>query len=206
MLALAFDRDNQLLASGSLDHTIRLWSVRQSGHTLNVKSAGTLKGHVGSVHALAFHPTERRLASGSMDRTIKIWDLDFGVEVATLRGHAGHVNDLAFDVQGERLLSASGGFRGSDNVARLWETGVEPEVRLRRANIKRAHDEVLRLFQTAIESLDDARTKIKLNRRLTAEVRATALAEFDNMKPRPVWLNRRANNILNDPETPEMSH
>jgi tetratricopeptide (TPR) repeat protein len=68
--SVAFSPDGTLLASGSADHTIKLWNV-VSGTELQ-----TLKGYTGDVFSVAFSPNSRQIASGNADGTIRIWNLD----------------------------------------------------------------------------------------------------------------------------------
>jgi len=63
--SVAFD-NNDLLASGSDDGTIKLWN-KYTGDLLN-----TLSGHGGFVESVAFD-TNDMLASGSRDNSIKLW-------------------------------------------------------------------------------------------------------------------------------------
>ena len=72
----AFAPDGRTLASGSLDHTIKLWDSA-SGRLLR-----TLTGHTHWVNSVAFSPDGRTLASGSGDKTIKLWNLS-NVNAAT---------------------------------------------------------------------------------------------------------------------------
>ena len=64
--------DNQLLASGSADNTIRVW------HLATGKLMDILTGHSEPVRSVAFSPNDQILASGGEDRTIKIWGLGTG--------------------------------------------------------------------------------------------------------------------------------
>ena len=56
------------LASGSADHTVKLWEPA-SGKLLR-----TLEGHKSSVLSVAFDPAGRTLAGGSDDKTVKLWE------------------------------------------------------------------------------------------------------------------------------------
>jgi WD40 repeat protein len=64
---VALSPDEQIIASGSADKTIKLWHL-QSGELL-----GTFTGHANTVTALSFTASGEMLVSGSLDKTIKIW-------------------------------------------------------------------------------------------------------------------------------------
>lgn len=111
---VAFSPDGGMVASGSIDDTVRLWNV--AGGSLRA----TLMGHTDDVYAVAFSPDGSRIASGGYDHVIRLWDVDSGETIKTLSGHTDLVNALAFHPNGRHLASAS-----DDNTVRIWdvETG-----------------------------------------------------------------------------------
>ena len=68
---VAFSPDSQLLATASVDKTVKLWDAA-TGNEIE-----TLRGHSGYVFSVAFSPDGQRLASAGGYRThgeVKIWD------------------------------------------------------------------------------------------------------------------------------------
>jgi WD40 repeat protein len=68
--SVAFSPVRKLLASGSGDHSVRLWDP-SSGH-----GQRPLEGHSLGVWAVAISPDGRLLASASADKTVRLWSLD----------------------------------------------------------------------------------------------------------------------------------
>lgn len=114
ILSVALSSDGQLLASGSADHTIKLWSP-YTGQCLH-----TLQGHRSWVWTISFSRDYQVLASGSYDHTIKLWHVNSGECWQTLEGHPSSVLGVAFSHDGSRLVSG-----GYDQMIKLWqlETG-----------------------------------------------------------------------------------
>jgi WD40 repeat protein len=111
-LAFSSSGQEQLLASGSSDCTVRLWDM----HTR--ECVAVLEGHKHWVNSVAFSPDDRLLASASDDCTVRLWDVverraNFPVHV--LRGHTSYVCSVSFSPDGRQL--ASGSF---DRTVRLW--------------------------------------------------------------------------------------
>ncbi|MEX0269344.1 WD40 repeat domain-containing protein [Leptolyngbyaceae cyanobacterium UHCC 1019] len=104
---LAFSPDQTLLASSSLDQTIKLWNVAQGTLVASFQS--------GRVTSLAFSPDGSRLASGSRlqqwadgatsPEGVQVWEVATGQLLYTL--DAGLVNDLAFNPDGRSLAAGA---------------------------------------------------------------------------------------------------
>lgn len=64
-----------VIASGSADHTVKIWDVSLAGSDNNKANAGTFKHHKDKVQAVQWHPVEATiLATGSYDRTVALLD------------------------------------------------------------------------------------------------------------------------------------
>jgi WD40 repeat protein len=119
--SVAFNFDGKILASGSEDKTVKLWSLETS------EEICTLKGHSDTILCVAFSPNENILATSgdANDKTIKIWNLDKN-KVSTLRGHSdwfGGINSVAFSPDGKTLVSGS-----KDKTVKLWHIDKEKEL------------------------------------------------------------------------------
>jgi WD40 repeat protein len=69
VLAVDFNRDGSVIASGGIDKTIQIWDVKTG------KSMQILNQHEAPVLSLSFNPKDETLVSGSADRTVKVWQL-----------------------------------------------------------------------------------------------------------------------------------
>ena len=108
--SVAVSPDGTWLASGSDDHTVKLWDV-QTG-----ECRATLTGHTDCIRSVAITPDGQRILSGSFDQSLRIWDAGSGVELAKLEGHTGKIWSVVALPDNHRALSV-----GYDMRLRLWE-------------------------------------------------------------------------------------
>jgi WD40 repeat protein len=88
--SVAFSPDNLRIASGSDDHSIKIWDA-YSGSLLN-----TLNGHTDFVWSVAFSPDNSKIISGGHDKSIGVWDVHTGQLLNTLIGHTDPILCVAF--------------------------------------------------------------------------------------------------------------
>jgi WD40 repeat protein len=137
VLTLAYTKDGKLLASGSVDNTIKFWDP-STGNELR-----TLKGHDGTVMSVAFSPDERLLASGSADNSAKIWDVATSTVRQTLAGHSLYVSSVQFSPDGKLLATAS-----ADQQVKIWDVITGREIRTVLPNIDPKYSIGLRVLFT----------------------------------------------------------
>ena len=79
--------DSQYVASGSMDHTVRIYDT-------NTKQTFLLKGHTDWVNAVKIDSASRTLLSASDDCTVRLWDLDTRQCIKVFEGHVGQVQQV----------------------------------------------------------------------------------------------------------------
>jgi WD40 repeat protein len=104
--SVCFNPDGKMLASGSSDNTIKLWSL-PGGQLIK-----TLEGHSNTVYSVGISPDGKTLVSGSTDNTIKLWSLPGGQLIKTLEAHNCSVS---ISPDGKMLASGS-----ADKTIKLW--------------------------------------------------------------------------------------
>ncbi|EJC98391.1 WD40 repeat-like protein [Fomitiporia mediterranea MF3/22] len=105
--SVAFSPDGALVASGSIDATIRIWDA-ESGQVIS----GPFEGLTDCV---AFSPDSTRIVSGS-GSTVRIWNIEKGQTISEpFEGHTGPVRSVAFSPDGMYVVSGS-----TDKTIIIW--------------------------------------------------------------------------------------
>ena len=129
--AIALSPEQQILASGSHDKSIKIWNLQTGKLICTFGNLLTWGAHKETVSCLAFTPDKQTLISGGSDRsltslisgsldgTLKFWNLQTRDKPRTFKASLG-VKAIAISRDGQFIASA-----GWDGKIRLWhiETG-----------------------------------------------------------------------------------
>jgi WD40 repeat protein len=106
---LAISPDATLLATGSLDGTLRLWRAP------SLEIVAEVRAHRHAVLDCSFS-IDRSLVTASADRTARLWDARSLAERGVLAGHRAAVTVASFAPDGRSILTAS-----EDATLRIWD-------------------------------------------------------------------------------------
>lgn len=110
-VSVAYSPNNQLLATGHADGSVRVWEAASGAVLL------TLRPNLsdGDVSALAFSPDGTLLATGDYQK-LHLWQLSDGALVRTLEGFNSTVYAIAFSPEGALLAAGS-----EDGHVLVWD-------------------------------------------------------------------------------------
>lgn len=118
VMALAFSRRGDLLASGAADRFVKVHSV-EDGSLVR-----SFEGHTGHVLGVAWQAHGRRIASAGADNAVKVWDMITGEQQRTITGPKKEVTGVRFVAATDELVAAAG-----DPLVRLYNVGNGAVVR-----------------------------------------------------------------------------
>jgi WD40 repeat protein len=132
---LAFSSNGSLLATASLDRSVKVWDARSG------RERSSLKGHAAAVLAVAFGPDGDRLVTGSADKTVKLWSLGRGQENIELTAGGGNSSrGLAFSPDGKRLAGGNDVSAFANHDVIVWDVAGRRKVLLLKGHDKQVWD------------------------------------------------------------------
>jgi WD40 repeat protein/class 3 adenylate cyclase len=110
-----FSSNDQLLATASVDGSVRIWDVERASLLTTINSHRDLVEHV------EFSPTDNSLLTASRDGTARLWDVD-GI-LTTALPHKYAPTFAVFSPDGVHLLTG-----GGESITHLWEVSTGREI------------------------------------------------------------------------------
>lgn len=101
------------VASGGLDHKIRLWDLNGGGERLKIDVGEDESSAKGSVYALSVRGSI--MASGGPESIVRLWDPKSGKRITNFVGHTDNIRDILLNEDGDTVMTAS-----SDQSIKVW--------------------------------------------------------------------------------------
>ena len=108
--------DDQLLATGSDDQTLKIWKLPDE-MTGNVSdAAATLSGHAKRIDVVQWHPCAADTVAASFADTVNVWNVNVVAAPAFTLSNGGAVWSMCWSGNGQYLATTS-----KDKKARVWD-------------------------------------------------------------------------------------
>jgi WD40 repeat protein len=120
IVALALTHDGRLIASTSMDSSLRLWEFQTGRQVLKLTPPDALT-------CVAISRDDKFVAAGCLDKTVHVWSVPHGRHINQLRGphrHEDSVYSVMFAPETESLRLVSGSL---DCSIKMWELGEGEE-------------------------------------------------------------------------------
>lgn len=115
---VVFSPDGKILASGSWDHTIKLWEVATG------REIRTLAGYSSvweAITSISFSPNGELIAATGQNKVVRIWDVASGAEKAVLKHE--DVLTVLFSPESEKLVTAD-----KSGIIKIWNVSSGAEI------------------------------------------------------------------------------
>ena len=112
-------------ATGSDDHTVKIWSLEEAKNGYKIKAGFTLSGHTASVQAVAAHPSKSFLASAGLDSVWSLADVEQGEPIYTVTHPQVTTGYTAAQFHPDGLLFGAG---TEDGVIRIFDVKSQANV------------------------------------------------------------------------------
>lgn len=106
---VAFSPDGELIASASVDKTVKIWRKRDGQIVRTLEHPAGLTG-------VKFSPDGSYLVTSSYDSNVRLWRVADGTLLKTFEGNQKTVWEIAFSPDGKTIASC-----GEDNTVKLWD-------------------------------------------------------------------------------------
>ncbi|MEM1224568.1 MAG: protein kinase [Planctomycetota bacterium] len=148
--SLAFVPGQDAIVSGSLDKTVRMWSIKSQ------KEIALVGSHRLPVHGVAVRPERRQVLSFGSDQRLRAWKLPGLDERPQVLDNRTHIYSLRFLPDGHRLMVGGWNYvqDGSTNCSGIFDTETGERTNMRRNHIGRA---------LGIDCSRDGRTLVSAN-------------------------------------------